>query len=180
MATKKIMTAQPAVLHALLEHLTEALVVYVCHQIDSGAQVRCVHNLSRRQLCGMSIRYPLHGISSFGGGAAIQTCFHHLSACTMRFELYCLVSELRHVLCHVRQVVQLFDSWAGLLSPAQFQEFSLPYAQRVIDGVRAVYPDTPLIFHANGGAVPYSCPSGLTTNAAPKPALLQSQTVISR
>ena len=40
MATKKIMTAQPAVLHALLDHLTEALIVYVCHQIDSGAQVR--------------------------------------------------------------------------------------------------------------------------------------------
>ncbi|KAK9916635.1 hypothetical protein WJX75_005175 [Coccomyxa subellipsoidea] len=87
MATKKIMTKQPAVLHALLDHLTEALIVYVCHQIDSGAQV-----------------------------------------------------------------VQLFDSWAGLLSPAQFAEFSLPYAQRVIDGVRAQRPDTPLIFHANGGS----------------------------
>ena len=49
------------------------------------------------------------------------------------------------------QVVQLFDSWAHHLSPAQFSEFSLPYAQRVIDGVRAKYPDTPLMFHANGG-----------------------------
>jgi uroporphyrinogen-III decarboxylase len=50
------------------------------------------------------------------------------------------------------QLVQLFDSWANLLSPAQFAEFSLPYAQRVIDGVRAQRPSTPLIFHANGGA----------------------------
>ena len=49
------------------------------------------------------------------------------------------------------QVVQLFDSWAHHLSPAQWSEFSLPYAQRVIDGVRAKYPDTPLMFHANGG-----------------------------
>ena len=49
------------------------------------------------------------------------------------------------------QVVQLFDSWAHHLSPEQFQEFSLPYAQRVIDGVRAVHPTVPLIFHANGG-----------------------------
>lgn len=40
METKKIMTRQPAVLHALLEHLTEALIVYVIHQIDSGAQVK--------------------------------------------------------------------------------------------------------------------------------------------
>ena len=49
------------------------------------------------------------------------------------------------------QVVQLFDSWAHHLSPAQFAEFSLPYAQRVVDGVKAKYPNTPLIFHANGG-----------------------------
>ncbi len=49
------------------------------------------------------------------------------------------------------QVVQLFDSWAHHLSPGQFEEFSMPYAQRVIDAVKAKYPDTPLIFHANGG-----------------------------
>lgn len=49
-------------------------------------------------------------------------------------------------------MVQLFDSWAHHLSPEQFAEFSLPYANRVIEGVRARHPDVPLIFHANGGA----------------------------
>ena len=49
------------------------------------------------------------------------------------------------------QVVQLFDSWAHHLSPAQFEEFSLPYANRVADAVRAKYPHVPIIFHANGG-----------------------------
>ena len=57
---------------------------------------------------------------------------------------------------HGGQVVQLFDSWAGYLSPSQYAQFSLPYAQQVIDGVRAQRPDTPLIFHANGGSVPAS------------------------
>ena len=47
--------------------------------------------------------------------------------------------------------MQLFDSWAHHLSPAQFREFSLPYAQRILSAVKAVHPDTPLIFHANGG-----------------------------
>jgi uroporphyrinogen-III decarboxylase len=28
------------------------------------------------------------------------------------------------------QIIQLFDSWAHHLSPAQFAEFSLPYANR--------------------------------------------------
>eukprot|EP00899_Mesostigma_viride_P008252 jgi/Mesvir1/17428/Mv08707-RA.2 len=49
------------------------------------------------------------------------------------------------------QVVQLFDSWAHHLSPAQFREFSLPYAERVMKAVRAQRPGVPLIFHANGG-----------------------------
>ena len=30
---------QPAVLHALLAHLAQMLITYVCHQIDCGAQV---------------------------------------------------------------------------------------------------------------------------------------------
>jgi len=84
--TKQMMLKNPEILRAMLDNLTDALIVYVCHQIDSGAQV-----------------------------------------------------------------VQLFDSWAHHLSPAQFREFSLPYAQRIIAEVKVVHPNTPLIFHANGG-----------------------------
>lgn len=84
--TKQIMLHDPALLHGFLEHLTQALIVYVCYQIESGAQV-----------------------------------------------------------------VQLFDSWAHHLSPSQFQEFSLPYANRVAEAVRARHPTVPIIFHANGG-----------------------------
>ena len=86
MKTKTIMHSTPEVLHAFLDHLTEALIVYGCYQIESGAQV-----------------------------------------------------------------VQLFDSWAHHLSPAQFAEFSMPYAERVVQGIRAKHPNTPVIFHANGG-----------------------------
>ena len=39
METKKMMLREPAVLHALLAHLSQALIAYVCHQIDCGAQV---------------------------------------------------------------------------------------------------------------------------------------------
>ncbi len=39
-ARQRLMTAAPEVLHALLAHLADALAVYVCHQIDSGAQAR--------------------------------------------------------------------------------------------------------------------------------------------
>jgi uroporphyrinogen decarboxylase len=34
--------------------------------------------------------------------------------------------------------VQLFDSWAGILSPALFREFSLPYIQQICERVQGV------------------------------------------
>ena len=80
------MAKNPAVLHALLSHLTSNIADYVCYQIEAGAQV-----------------------------------------------------------------VQLFDSWAHHLNPTQFAAFSLPYAEEVIQRVRKRHPETPIIFHANGG-----------------------------
>lgn len=85
--TKQIMMNNPQLLHSFLDKLTDALAVYVCYQIESGAQC-----------------------------------------------------------------VQLFDSWAHHLSPEQFSEFSMPYAERIVSYVKARYPHVPLIFHANGGS----------------------------
>ncbi|KAF5841847.1 hypothetical protein DUNSADRAFT_10910, partial [Dunaliella salina] len=48
-------------------------------------------------------------------------------------------------------IIQLFDSWAHHLSPQQFVEFSLPYADRLAAALKAKYPQVPVIFHANGG-----------------------------
>ena len=46
------------------------------------------------------------------------------------------------------QVVQLFDSWAGQLSPQDYETFALPYQQQV----KQTHPDTPLILYISGSA----------------------------
>jgi uroporphyrinogen decarboxylase len=38
------------------------------------------------------------------------------------------------------QAVQLFDSWVGCLSPADYEEYVLPYSKRVIEGVNKSVP----------------------------------------
>ena len=49
------------------------------------------------------------------------------------------------------QALQLFDSWAGVLAPRDYQRFALPYVQAIIRDLRAV-TDVPIIYFANNGA----------------------------
>ena len=59
---KQMMHSAPEVVHAFLDHLTEALIVYVCYQIDSGAQAstQCLtpgpHCLSSSDLCASLVQ----------------------------------------------------------------------------------------------------------------------------
>ena len=50
------------------------------------------------------------------------------------------------------QMVQLFDSWAGNLSPIDYDTFALPYQQRVVRQVKETHPDTPLVMYISGSA----------------------------
>jgi uroporphyrinogen decarboxylase len=63
-----------------------------------------------------------------------------------------IASYVRYQIDCGAQVVQLFDSWAGQLSPIDYDIFAAPYQKRVIDQVKATHPDTPLILYISGGA----------------------------
>lgn len=43
------------------------------------------------------------------------------------------------------EVIQIFDSWAGCLTTQDYEELVLPYQKYVVDQIKVLYPDVPLI-----------------------------------
>lgn len=48
------------------------------------------------------------------------------------------------------EVIQLFDSWAGSLAPEQFERWVIAPTARLVDRLKAEYPDVPLIGFPKG------------------------------
>lgn len=51
--------------------------------------------------------------------------------------------------------VQVFDSWSGILGERDFLEFSLKPMARIVSGVKAKYPNTPIIGFPKGASLHY-------------------------
>jgi uroporphyrinogen decarboxylase len=49
-------------------------------------------------------------------------------------------------------VLMIFDSWGGVLSPSQYAKFSLPYIARIVSTLNARLPTTPIISFSKGAA----------------------------
>jgi uroporphyrinogen decarboxylase len=80
---KRMMFAEPATLHALLDKIADTVILYLNAQIEAGAQV-----------------------------------------------------------------IQLFDSWAGELSPRDYEQFALPYEQKIFQSINR--QSAPTILYING------------------------------
>lgn len=59
------------------------------------------------------------------------------------------------------QVIQLFDSWAGMLSPHQYRQFALPYIKQILDSIEEV----PTILFSKGAWYGLDAFSQLSCNA---------------
>jgi uroporphyrinogen decarboxylase len=57
----------------------------------------------------------------------------------------CFVRYVREQAAAGADVIQLFDSWVGVLSPADYAEFAAPYSARILDAV-----DVPTIHFGTG------------------------------
>ena len=60
------------------------------------------------------------------------------------------VDYLNQQIASGANAVQVFDSWGGSLSPVMYEEFSLTYMKQIVDGVKAVNPEIPVILFSKG------------------------------
>ncbi|MCW8419375.1 uroporphyrinogen decarboxylase [Fluoribacter dumoffii] len=47
--------------------------------------------------------------------------------------------------------VMLFDTWGGILTPENYQNFSLQYMQKIVRQIKANHPEIPVILFTKGG-----------------------------
>ncbi|MGQ3888063.1 uroporphyrinogen decarboxylase [Legionella sp. CNM-1927-20] len=57
---------------------------------------------------------------------------------------------LEQVLAGVNAVM-IFDTWGGLLTTKQYQQFSLQYMQQIVHAFKQIHPDIPVILFTKGG-----------------------------
>src|SRR5207245_5163890 len=50
--------------------------------------------------------------------------------------------------------LQIFDTWAGVLPPAEFARWSVEPTRRIVEGVRAKVPDAKIIGFRRGPGAP--------------------------
>ncbi len=63
-----------------------------------------------------------------------------------------IANYLKYQIDSGAQVVQMFDSWAGQLSPIDYEKFAAPYQKKVVELLKSSHPDTPIILYISGSA----------------------------
>jgi len=79
---------------------------------------------------------------AFGDPAAFQAIIDAIIDVTVIY----LSGQIEHGV----EAVQLFDSWAGSLSPAQFERWVIAPNAEIIRRLKAIHPDTPIIGFPKG------------------------------
>lgn len=84
--------------------------------------------------------YMVEGQGSKDFAVAKQFCYQHPEAARHVMDTLCetIIAYLRAQVEAGAQVVQVFDSWSGLLSPEDFSEFCMPYLKRISEAITGV------------------------------------------
>ncbi len=92
--------------------------------------------------------YMVEGRGSKDFGKAKEFCYKHPEAAHHVLDVLAdtTIAYLNAKIRAGAQAVQVFDSWAGLLSPDDFNTFALPYLEKITKGVQGA----PVILFAKG------------------------------
>jgi uroporphyrinogen decarboxylase len=63
------------------------------------------------------------------------------------------------------QVAMIFDTWGGLLSPLNYQLFSLQYLQKIVCAIQAKHPAIPIVLFTKGVGINLSALAALGADA---------------
>jgi len=130
---------------------------------DAAAQIEYVYKALTATKKGLNGRVPLIGFSGApwtllaymveGSGSktfskAKKFLYQNPALAHLLLEKITdtIIAYLKGKIQHGADVLQIFDSWGGILSPAQFEEFSLRYISRICDSIDEV----PLTVFAKG------------------------------
>ena len=93
--------------------------------------------------------YCVQGQGSKSFDKAKEFCFTQPAAAHMLLQKITdtTIAYLKAKVLSGVHAVQLFDSWGGMLSPDDYNEFSLPYIQQIVDALKQ---ETPVIVFAKG------------------------------
>ncbi len=102
--------------------------------------------------------YLVEGGGSSRGFAALKALLYDDPVTAHRLLAFCADTVADSLVAQAQagaQAVMLFDSWAGVLAPADDLEFALPYARTVFDRVASALPAgaaPPRIYYAGDGS----------------------------
>lgn len=146
----------PADLDRLIDPKVETALRYVYEALTRTRQ-RLEGRIPLIGFCGAPWTLLTYMIE--GGGSKhfvkSRSWLYRYPAATHRLLERLTDAALQHLIHQIEagaQAVQVFDSWAGLLSPTEYGEFARPYLQHIAQSLKRAYPDVPSIVFARGAA----------------------------
>ena len=100
--------------------------------------------------------YMVEGRGGTEGTKVRRMAMEHERSFSKLIDILCeaTTAYLIDQINHGAEVLQLFDSWAGLLPEGQFRKWIIEPNRRIIDAVHNVHPDIPIIgFPRNAGVL---------------------------
>ncbi len=103
--------------------------------------------------------YMIEGAGSSSEFAAVRKMMFQrpdLLKRVLEINTACVIDYLEQQARSGADVLMIFDSWGGVLSPSQYEKFSLTSLQQIASALKQRLPNTPLICFSKGAAQSFS------------------------